>query len=146
MKALLRSVLLALNIRCPSTTVLPFQPVNRRQHLVLIVYCAVLVYCFLWIPWRVQLGIGRIRYERVGYGWLWAGPPLPPPSPPIVYDPPIKDARGWTVVAEEDLGPTVSDPHAEPDVGLIFLRFLAATAIATAGWFFIRLRSQVLRA
>jgi len=115
MEALFPSVLLTLNIRCSSTTLLPFQPVNRRQHLVLIVYCAVLAYCCLWIPWRVPVGVLRVRYQRLGYGWIWVGPTPPPQSPPIVYDPPKQDPSGWTVLSEEDF-PHVSDPHAEPDI------------------------------
>lgn len=145
-KALLQSALLTLNIRCSSTRVLLFHPVNRHRQFVLIAYCAVLAYCFAWIPWRVQVGYARVRYERLGYGWLWQGPPAPPRSPPIVYDSPKQDASGWTVVAEEDLSLPISDPHAEPDVGLIFLRFLVATTAATAVWFVTGLGSESSKA
>jgi hypothetical protein len=45
---------------------------NRSQRIVLILYCLLLVYCCVWIPWHVvtedQSNI------RVGYGWLWSGP------------------------------------------------------------------------
>jgi hypothetical protein len=169
-KALLPSVLLTLNIRCSSTTVLRFHPVNRHRQFALIAYCAVLAYCFAWIPWRVQVGYARVRYERLGYGWLWEGPPPPQPAPPTGkfsiadIDPPLQSAGGYTVVSEEPRPdslpkadptpsnppisdpPPKSDPFAEPDLGLIFLRFLAATAMATAAWFAIGNGSQSSKA
>jgi hypothetical protein len=52
---------------------------NRPQRIVLFAYFVVLLYCFVWIPWRIQVHApdrryGPMGYQRVGYGWLWAGP------------------------------------------------------------------------
>jgi hypothetical protein len=83
---------------------------NKAQRIILIVYCLLLVYCCLWIPWHIQQGISVLaKYHpgasiRVGYGWVWAGPHHPGP-----------DAA-----------------YAEPDVPLILLRLLATTAGAGA--------------
>lgn len=44
---------------------------SRVQRLVLILYCLLIVYCCVWVPWHLAQGPDRVR---VGYGWLWAGP------------------------------------------------------------------------
>jgi hypothetical protein len=41
---------------------------STAQRLILILYCAALAYCCLWIPWR----FGSSRYAIVEYDWLWA--------------------------------------------------------------------------
>jgi hypothetical protein len=60
---------------------------NKAQRIVLILYCLLLVYCCVWIPWR----FGQPDdYLRVGYGWLWAGPVeadplLAAPELPLIF-------------------------------------------------------------
>jgi hypothetical protein len=110
---------------------------TRAQRLVLIVYCLLLAYCCLWIPWRVPVGLLHIRYERVGYGWVWAGPYR---SAPVVYDHPAKSADGWQIVAEEDARPPA--PTAVPDFPLMTIRFLAATALSAACFLIARMKSS----
>ena len=44
---------------------------NKAQRLVLVLYCLLLAYCCLWVPWHIAQGQD---YLRAGYGWLWAGP------------------------------------------------------------------------
>ena len=41
---------------------------STTQRVILILYCAALAYCCLWIPWQ----IGSSRYAVVEYDWLWA--------------------------------------------------------------------------
>jgi hypothetical protein len=81
---------------------------NRPQRVVAVLYCLFLVYCFVWIPWRIEL-VGQestTHYVRAGYGWLWSG---------TTEDKP----RNYT--------------HSViPDLPLICLRVLAASAIAGA--------------
>jgi len=75
---------------------------NRAQRIVLILYCLLIVYCCLWVPWHVieQTGISA----RIGYGWLWIGPSV-----------------GYA-------------PYASPDLAVIVLRLIAATALAGAAF------------
>jgi hypothetical protein len=50
---------------------------NLPQRIVLVIYCVLLVYCCLWIPFHVQTyrqGVGSTGYYRMGYAWLWIGP------------------------------------------------------------------------
>src|SRR2546430_17218544 len=50
---------------------------NLPQRIVLVIYCLLLVYCCLWIPFHVQTyrqGVGSTGYYRMGYAWLWIGP------------------------------------------------------------------------
>lgn len=75
---------------------------NRAQRVVLVLYCLLLVYCSVWIPWQEQArhfaeGMIRPAYH-LGYGWLWVPP----------------------------------DSSAVPDLVRIVLRFGAATALAAA--------------
>lgn len=90
---------------------------SRAQRIVVIVYCLLLVYCCLWIPWHIPYR--NSLPQRVGYGWLWAGPalaslPAPPSGFRLDYEPPWDRAR--------------------PDMELIALRLLAVTAISGAAF------------
>ena len=59
---------------------------NKAQHIVLILYCLLLAYCCIWIPWHIA---EDQDYLRVGYGWLWAGSskggPLTAPDLPLIF-------------------------------------------------------------
>ena len=78
---------------------------NQAQRVVLILYCLLIVYCCVWIPWHTparHLADGAIRSgEDVGYSWLWVVP----------------------------------DSYATPDLARIVLRFVAVTASAAALFF-----------
>jgi hypothetical protein len=100
--------------------------VNRAHRVVLVLYCSLLVYCCVWIPWCISN-----RYvvcERVGYGWVWAGPS----RNATIFDRITKAAiplppAGFTL---ESLEPTWE--RARPDLELIILRLIAATGIGAA--------------
>jgi hypothetical protein len=47
--------------------------VKRSLRIILIVYCLLLVYCCVWIPWHL-VDAESHRVLRAGYGWLWTGP------------------------------------------------------------------------
>jgi|HubBroStandDraft_6_1064221.scaffolds.fasta_scaffold329392_2 hypothetical protein len=68
----------------------------------MIVYCLLLVYCCLWVPWLLVSEGARVR---IGYGWLWIGP----------------SNFSYT-------------PLFAPDVAVIGLRFISATAISGAAF------------
>jgi hypothetical protein len=89
--------------------------VNQAQRIVLILYCLLLAYCCLWIPWHIQLHLPSDSYRpsayvRVGYGWLWVGPNNPDALNPY----PSADAA--------------------PDLPLLQLRIVALSSIAAAGF------------
>jgi hypothetical protein len=112
---------------------------NRAQRIVLVAYCLSLAYCCVWIPWHVKADIRHgVQYVRVGYGWLWAGPYM---NPPKVYNPPLKTGAGpeFDIAKEEDI-PHPLFEKATPDLSLIGLRLVNATAIATAAILLVGLR------
>jgi hypothetical protein len=111
---------------------------NKVQRIVLALYFLSLAYCFVWIPWSVT---SSDRYgtshQRLGYGWLWAGPRHPvwpkqqgqfslcdldpaPPNCSDVEDFNTKQAERWDAVSRQAL----------PDVTLITFRIIAISLIA----------------
>jgi hypothetical protein len=45
---------------------------TRAQRITFVVYCLLVVYCCVWVPWHVDL---RTRNDvRLGYTWIWSGP------------------------------------------------------------------------
>ena len=96
---------------------------NPLQRMVFVLYSALVAYCCLWVPWRVQAN--RV-YEAVGYGWLWTGPYLASPGN---YKVPAKDPSA--PVLEVVVGP----PHRgvpKPDIPLILGRMTLFSSIAVA--------------
>ena len=79
------------------------------------------VYCVLWIPWRLDFGSARGEHTsvRVGYGWLWAGP-----RRVDIFDE-VSDGR--------------YDPNTRPDFPLIAMRIVAATGIAGSAFLVTKL-------
>lgn len=45
---------------------------SKAQRIAVAVYCLLVAYCCLWVPWRVSFPEGA-QY-RAGYGLLWIGP------------------------------------------------------------------------
>jgi hypothetical protein len=83
-------------------------PMNRAQRIVLIVYCLLIIYCCAWVPWHLAQTIASESQDelRCGYGWLWIGP-----SEPAYYN-----------------------ESATPNLTVIGLRLLAASAMSGAGF------------
>ena len=93
---------------------------NRPQRIVAVLYCLLIVYCCVWVPWHVILNPAAEPTSfnpfnglqlRIGYGWLWDGP--------------------------ENLGRI--GKSSTPDLPIIGLRLLAVTALGgaafwAAGW------------
>jgi hypothetical protein len=82
---------------------------NRASRIVLILYCGMILYCCLWVPWHlVQSPATEGFHEwRTGYGWLWSGP---------------SSASGE------------GGAYSSPDLTIIALRLIAASTIAGAGY------------
>ncbi len=98
---------------------------NRAQRIVLVLYCLLLAYCCLWIPWHVQRGSRFVpTYVRSGYGWLWTGPKQ--------YCPPPSEHTAQLCNIDERIPEYDSD--ASPDLELMALRFVAATAVGIAAF------------
>lgn len=125
---------------------------TKVQRVVIACYCTLLVYCLVWIPWCVVLyGSARLPHppvcQRVGYGWLWAGPS----QHSHVGD--IFDRLAETSVPAPPAGVTLDpvivienpDPNhvARPDMELIALRLLAATLIFAVAMLLAGLRNKV---
>jgi hypothetical protein len=86
------------------------------QRSIVILYCLLVVYCCVWIPWRIQVHTPSewqrpSGYYRAGYGWSWVGPRNPQS---LRYD----------------------SSYAAPDMPLIQLRIVAVTSIAAGGFVF----------
>ena len=99
--------------------------ITRPQRIIFIVYCFVLVYCCIWIPWSIPYR--NSPPQRVGYGWLWAGPavvsvPSPPSGIKLDYEPPWDRAR--------------------PDLELIGFRLLAVSALSAAASLLVGIRRK----
>lgn len=116
-------------------------PLPKR--IVAIIYCLLLVYCSVWIPWcEAYRGSSSYHtYRRIGYGWVFAGPRVLVEEPdPSTFIPTSSQqenqASGFTVVGEESVRRVVKCGlvYAEPDVRLIVLRLIAVTALAAAAF------------
>src|SRR5436305_140326 len=103
---------------------------NLSKRVIALLYLLLIVYCSTWIPWCEdhQTSYRRHAYDRVGYGWVWAGPRLfveePDPSTKHSPVPTEKDQDSrWTVVEEESMHLVVKGglSYAEPDIRLIGL-------------------------
>jgi hypothetical protein len=68
-----------------------------------VIYCLLLAYCCIWVPWRETIIIGQRKADDVVYSLVWAAP--------NTYQ------LGYAAV---------------PDMHLIFLRIVALTAIISA--------------
>jgi hypothetical protein len=56
---------------------------SRTQRILLFLYCLLLAYSSIWIPWHRHVSATiphwyARNYIRLGYGWLWAGPRAAP--------------------------------------------------------------------
>jgi len=97
---------------------------STAQRVILILYCAVLVYCCLWIPWQSPLLTQGVQgVLRQGYGWLWIGPANPHSAYPSEFA-----AR-----------------LAVPDVSVIILRLASVSALAAAAFLIAGIGSKTPR-
>jgi len=79
---------------------------NRTQRVFLVIYCLLLAYCCIWVPWRETITIGGQRkVDYVASSLVWAAP--------NTYQ------LGYAAV---------------PDMHLILLRIVALTAITSAAF------------
>ena len=67
---------------------------KQAQRVVIVVYLLAVAYCFLWVPWCIHWHVPSDSYkppalERVGYGWLWAGPRYAPRPQTAAPDSPM---------------------------------------------------------
>jgi hypothetical protein len=85
---------------------------NRAQRIVLILYCLLVVYCCVWVPWHLVQSPATDGFHewRTGYGLIWNGP---------------------SKFADSPSGPSI---YSTPNLPIIGLRLLAVTAIAGAGF------------
>jgi len=118
---------------------------SRVKRIVLALYFLLLAYSLVWIPWSITSSDKHgIRHQRLGYGWLWAGPRQPKPQ------------RGQFSLCDLDPAPAnCSDVESEleqgqrwdaisrqatPDLYPIALRFMAISLIAASALLLIGLQ------
>lgn len=77
---------------------------NLKQRVVLVLYCAAITYCCVWIPWRFTYGHDLTKTTFGVYSFVWLYP-----------DEGFR--RGYS---------------ATPDMHLIFLRIVTTSAIGAA--------------
>jgi hypothetical protein len=46
---------------------------TRKQRIIAVIYCLLVVYCAVWVPWHYD--IGQIKDIKEGYALVWNGPP-----------------------------------------------------------------------
>ncbi len=123
----------------------------RSQRIVLIAYALLLAYSCVWVPFSVYPRQGNSQYRAfLGYGFVWAGPRLPPAPP----DP-------WAVVSQwpHSQPETAAEQQARreaywndrrrsqaefatPDTERIILRLGAVTGLAVAAFFVVALKGK----
>jgi hypothetical protein len=113
---------------------------RRSQRIVSVVYCLGVAYCFVWIPWSVTSSDRYVTsHQRLGYGWIWAGPQYPEQSTEInrpqhpgttTGTASLSDIREFTPHSEWD----GTSAYARPDFPLIILRLVALTLIFAAAF------------
>jgi hypothetical protein len=124
--------------------------VNKTKRIVLALYFLSLAYSFVWIPWSVTHSDRHgISHQRLGYGWLWAGP-----RPPVGPKPKL---RGQFSRCDLDTAPAdcsdAEDVDAEqverwdavsrqalPDMTLVAFRVAAVSLIATSALLLVGFR------
>lgn len=120
---------------------------NQARRIVLILYCLLLAYCFVWIPWSIT---SSDRYgtshQRLGYGWVWAGPRHPTWTKPkqqgqysvCDLDPPPGTQAQPDCSSVEDFESQQAERwdavsrRARPDMTLVAFRFITISLIFAA--------------
>jgi len=94
---------------------------NKAQRIVLVIYCFLLAYCCIWIPWRIVV-TNNVRHDTYfRWSFVWVTPDY---DSLFTYDTPH-----WM-------------SFAAPEMHLILLRIVAVTAIAGAGFIIASAFSQ----
>jgi hypothetical protein len=119
----------------------------KTHRIVLALYFLAVAYCFVWIPWSVTSSNRYgTNHERLGYGWVWAGPQYPTWSKPRQQgqfsvrdlDPPpgtkattdVSDVDDFAAQQSEQRGWDAASRHAVPDMTLVAFRVIAISLIA----------------
>ena len=135
------------------------------KRIILAVYCLALACCCVWVPWSITSSDKyETSHERLGYGWVWAGPRYPrwmrqqgQYSPKDVD--PVADNKSSSeqkpvtpdfsdidqFVATESKEEAARDrwdtrtPLAAPDLRVIAFQVIAVSLVAVAGIFLTKL-------
>jgi hypothetical protein len=118
--------------------------VKGSLRVILVVYCLLLAYCCLWVPWRIPAvrsaaDFAHMRYVPFGYGWLWAGPSSASPFAPFLSTPEA------TNTALRSYDPDTGDERYgvyTPDFLRLGLRFVVLSTLGIAAFLFARRLKQ----
>lgn len=113
---------------------------TRSQRIVAVLYCLLVVYCCVWVPWSWVIPSGRTKIQQ-GYDWVWSvGCEKPTvasaPAAPVENAKPANDTTPpqFEVVDAPPPSPCHGFKSGEPDMTAIALRLIAATALSTAAF------------
>jgi hypothetical protein len=118
---------------------MPYPPslgVRNVKRVVLGIYLLSVAYCVVWIPWSVTTS-GRYGtdHQRLGYGWVWAGPQYPrSPGQNSAGRYGFADVDGFIAEDATRSQWDATSQYAVPDTMLIAFRIIAATAVAGAAF------------
>ncbi|SPE42600.1 hypothetical protein SBA7_1550003 [Candidatus Sulfotelmatobacter sp. SbA7] len=108
---------------------------TRAQRIVIVVYCLLVAYCCVWVPWHATSVLTEenedlkqneksVKDTGLGYAWVWSrgGPP------PVWEDPKTPQAEEGNIIRIK------WSETARPDTTKIALCLLAATALGAAAF------------
>jgi hypothetical protein len=115
---------------------------NQPQRIVAVLYCVLIVYCCVWVPWHATAVLVEedeaaksrkttVLDVRLGSAWVWSqtGPPIQYEGENLKAD----DPHFLDVIKRD--GVRMRQQASEtPDMVIIALRLVAATAIGVAAF------------
>ncbi len=118
---------------------------TRSQRIVAVLYCLLVVYCCVWVPWVFlqPWPSGQPFKVQQGYDWIWsvgcekptaANAPAGFTEPVENTGPASKTEPRFEVVDAPPPSPCHGFKNGGPDVSAIALRLFAATALGTAAF------------
>jgi hypothetical protein len=123
----------------PKRAVFEGHVMNRGQRIIIAVYLLFVALSLMWVPWRLP---DPEMPQKLGYGFLWAGPYHPKITVPQATattqntDPPVPEGYSvadiFDIVAEEHR----EDMYAAPDYPRIALRLAILTCLAGSALLF----------
>ncbi|HMB82525.1 MAG TPA: hypothetical protein VKI40_00595 [Terriglobales bacterium] len=116
---------------------------TRAQRIVTVLYCLLVVYCCVWVPWLSIMPMENAQSvkEQEGYDWVWSvGCEAPTTNrsatAPVENAKPANDTSPpqYEVVDAPPPSPCHGFKVGEPDMMAISLRLLAVTALGVAAF------------
>jgi hypothetical protein len=113
---------------------------TRAQRIVAVLYCLLVVYCGVWVPWARTVPLAQPIKVQEGYDWVWSvgceQPTAASTTPaPVENTKPASDTPPkFEVVDAPPPSPCHGFKWGEPDIATIALRLVAATGLCGAAF------------